>query len=131
MQQAICNTSDAPTIDPEPTPPALRNAGRVLAAMVGIAAGVAMLVVGGLYALLTNCGAFGGPDTGLCTQLGSSTVDVLETIAVLGGTVAAIAGGVLTAATARAHWITGGLAIVIVLAFVLSMLVGDQGSTLN
>jgi len=109
--------------------PPLRTAGRVLAAITGVAAGVAMLVVGGLYALLSTCTDYDG-HTNVCGSLGG-LVDPLELIAVLGGAAAAVLGATGTAATGQARWITGGLAVTFVLVFLLMFLVGVQQPALN
>ncbi len=109
-------------------PPALRTAGRVLAALAGLAVAVAMFVVGGLFALLHSCDGYYEAEA--CGNLGG-LVDALDLIAALGGAAAALAGGVATAATGRARWIAGGLAITVVLVFVLALLVGLQEPALN
>jgi hypothetical protein len=110
-------------------PPALRNAGRILAAITGVAAGAAMLVIGGLYALLTSCAGYGG--TG--TECGDAVwlVESLELVAVLGGTAAAVTGGIGTAVTAKARWIAVGMSITFVLVLLLAVLLGMQETVLN
>lgn len=106
--------------------PALGNAGRVLAAISGVAAGVAMFVVGGLFAVLNSCAGYAA-DANVCGGL----VDTLDLLCVLGGAGAAFTGGVVTAATGQARWIAGGMAITIVLVFLLMILVDAQVPALN
>lgn len=110
-------------------PRALRNAGRILAAVTGVASGAAMLVIGGLYALLTSCAGYDGTSSA-CGDAGS-LVESLELVAVLGGTAAAIAGGIGTAVTAKARWIAVGMSITIVLVMLLAVLIGMQEPVLN
>lgn len=116
----------AQTFDEPGFSPAVRTAGRVLAVLTGLAAGAAMLLVGGLYAVFSTCGAYGG-DGATCSDL----VDTLDLVAVLAGTGAAIGGGVATAATGQARWIALGLAVTIVLATALAFLVGLQQPALS
>jgi hypothetical protein len=111
--------------DPE-FPPALRTAGRVLAVIAGVAAGGAMLVIGGLYALLSTCTDYDGT-----TRVCGSLVGPLELVAVFGGAAAGVGGAAGTGATGQARWITGGLAIVIVLAMLLTFLLDMQQPALN
>ncbi len=106
-------------------PPALRTAGRVLAALAGVLAGAAMLVAGGLYALLSTCVDHGGAV--VCSDL----VDTLDIVTVLIGAAAATGGGVATAATGRARWVAAGLATAITMTMLLSVLVGAQVAALN
>ena len=115
--------------DEQELPPALRNAGRILAAIAGVAAGAALLVIGGLYALLTSCAGYSG--TG--TECGGAVwlVESLELVAVLGGTAAALAGGIGTAVTAKARWIGVGMSITFVLVLLLAVLLGMQETVLN
>lgn len=110
-------------------PPALRNASRILAAITGVAAGAAMLVIGGLYALLTSCAGYSG--TG--TECGGAVwlVESLELVAVLGGMAAALAGAIGTAVTARARWIGAGMSVTFVLVLLLAVLLGMQETVLN
>jgi len=107
-------------------PPALRSMGRILAAIAGVAIGIAILLIGGLYALLSTCQGYGGEST-VCGGL----VESLELVAVLGGGSAAIAGGVGTAATGQARWIAGGMAIAIVLVMLLTALLAEQQPALT
>ncbi len=109
--------------------PALRTAGRVLAAVAGMAIGAAMLVIDGLYALFTTCIDYDG-ETAVCGNLGA-LVGPLELFAVLGGAAAAVAGGIGTAATGRARWIGCGFAITFVLVLLLMVLVDVQQPALN
>ena len=113
----------------EAFPPALRTAGRVLAAVVGVAAGAAVLVFGGLFALLTTCDGYGG-DASTCGDL-TRLVGPLEIVAVLGGATAAVAGGIATAKTSRARWIATGLTVTIVLVWLLTLLLDLQRSALS
>lgn len=101
--------------------PALRGTARVLAAICGVAAGVAMFVVGGLFAVLNSCSGYAA-DADVCGGL----VDTLDLLCVLGGAGAAFTGGVVTAATGQARWIGGGMAITIVLVFLLTILLDMQ-----
>ena len=110
-------------------PPALRNAGRILAALGGVTVGAAMLVIGGLFALLTGCVGYAGA-TGACGSL-APLVGPLELVAVYGGAAASTGGGIATAVTAKARWIAIGLAITIVLVVLLSVLVGLQEGRLG
>jgi hypothetical protein len=100
--------------------PALRTAGRVLAAVAGFVVGVAMLLGGGLYAGLTTC-VDQDSEANVCGNLQGLVVP-LELFLVLGGTAAAVAGGVGTAATGQARWIGGGLAITMALGLLLDVL---------
>ncbi|HEV2774264.1 MAG TPA: hypothetical protein VGV90_01610 [Solirubrobacteraceae bacterium] len=109
--------------------PALRTAGRALAAIGGVAAGLAMFVIGGLFAALNSCAGYAA-DAETCGSL-DGVVDTLDLVCVLGGAAAAFTGGIVTAATGRARWIAGGMAITIVCVFVLSLLVGMQETALN
>jgi hypothetical protein len=102
-------------------PPALRSMGRILAAITGAVTGAAILLIGGLYALLSTCHDSDGESTACGTLVGS-----LELVAVLGGAAAAIAGGVGTASTGRARWIAGGMAIAIVLVMLLAAVLAEQ-----
>lgn len=105
-------------------PPALRNMGRILAGMAGLAAGAAMLFFGGLYALFTSCVDYDGA-TAVCGGLGW-LVGPLELVAVFGGAAAAIGGAMGTVATGQARWIACGLAVTVVLTILLTYLVGVQ-----
>ncbi len=107
-------------------PPAARIAGRVLGVLTGLAAGAAMLVIGGLFALLSTCGGYDGMQAAC-----SGAVDTLDLVAVFGGAAAAIGGGVGTAATGQARWIAIGLAVTLVLAMALAYLVGLQEPALS
>ena len=109
--------------------PALCTAGRVLAAFTGLAVGAAMLVGGGLYALVTTCVDYYS-EANVCGSL-QGLVAPLELVAVLGGTAAAVAGGVGTAVTSRARWIAAGLAITFVLVLALTVLGDMQQPALN
>jgi hypothetical protein len=112
--------------DDQELPPALRTAGRVLAVIAGVAAGGAMLLIGGLYALLSTCTDYDGTTT-VC----GSWVGPLELVAVLGGAAAGVGGAAGTGATGQARWVAGGLAIVIVLTMLLAFLVDMQQPALN
>lgn len=109
--------------------PVLRIAGRLLAAVGGVTAGGAMFVVGGLFALLNSCTGYASTSS-TCASL-DGLVDTLDLLCVLAGAAAAFTGGILTAATGRARWIAGGMAITIVLVFALTVLVGMQATALN
>lgn len=109
--------------------PALRTAGRILAAIGGVTAGLAIFVVGGLYAVLNSCTGYAA-DAHVCGDL-DGLVDTLDLLCVLGGTAAAFTGGVVTATTGQARWIAGGMAITIVLVFALTILVDTQVPALN
>ena len=118
-----------PHARPQELPPALRSAGRILAAIAGLAAGAAMLVIGGLYALLTSCAGYSGTGTGCGGAIW--LVESLELVAVLGGTAAALTGGIGTAVTAKARWIGIGMSITFVLVLLLAVLLGMQETVLN
>ncbi|MDP1850232.1 MAG: hypothetical protein Q8K79_20765 [Solirubrobacteraceae bacterium] len=109
--------------------PAMRTAGRIVAAVGGVTAGLAMFVVGGLLAALNSCTGYAA-DAATCGGL-DGLVDTLDLLCVLGGAAAALAGGIATAATGHARWIAGGMAITIVCVVALSVLVGMQETALN
>jgi hypothetical protein len=118
----------AVTAERKPFSPALRTAGRVLAAIAGVAAGGAMLFFGGLFALFTTCGDAAGESS--CGNL-AALVGPLEVVAVFGGAAACVAGGIATAKTGRARWIACGLTATIVLVWVLKALLNLQQSALS
>lgn len=109
--------------------PALRVAGRVLAAIGGVTAGLTMFVIGGLFAVLNSCTGYAA-DADTCGGL-DDLVDALDLVCVLAGAAAAFAGGIGTAATGQARWVAGGMVFAIVCVFVLSLLVGMQETALN
>ena len=125
MPPGLAPPTEVPGNDEEQFPLALRNGGRILAAVTGAVVGAAMLVVGGLASLLNSCAGYGGGAT--CGPL----VQPLTLAAVLAGAVAAVAGGAGTGATGQARWIGGGLAITIVLALLVAYLVGLQQPALT
>jgi hypothetical protein len=107
-------------------PLALRNMGRILAAITGVTAGAAILLVGGLRALLSTCHDYDG-ESMVCGPL----VQPLTLAAVLLGGAVAIAGGVGTAATGQARWIGAGMTVAIVLVMVLVVLLDMQQPAMN
>ena len=114
-------------ISPAQRPPAVPHLSpilRVLAAVAGVVAAGVVLLFGGLYALFSTCAADGAA-TNVCGGL-APLVDPLELLAVYGGAAAALAGGAGTAASGRARWILGGLAVTIGLALLLCLLVVVQ-----
>lgn len=123
-------SAPAPHRDEEKLPLAVRNGGRVLAAVAGVAASAAMLVVGGLYALLYSCVDYGGA-TAVCDGMGMGVIEPLELVAVLGGAGAALVGAVATAASGKVRWIAIGLATTIGLAGLLAVLVTGQTAALH
>ncbi len=106
-------------IDEPRSSPTVGTAGRVLGILVGLTTGAAMLVVGGVYALMSTCDYDG---SATCSGL----VDTLDLVVVFAGTCAAIAGAIGTAITGEPRWITIGLTATIVLALLLALLVALQ-----
>jgi hypothetical protein len=122
----------SPSLSHEAQPqfsPALRIAGRTLAAIGGVLAGLAMFVFGGLGAAFSTCVGLDGYSN-VCGDL-AVLVELLECIAVLGGAAAAAIGGIATGVTGRAHWVGIGLAISFVLVLLLAVVIGLQEPALH
>ena len=81
-----------------------------------------------LLARFSTCDGNDG-EAAVCASLGG-LVGPLELVAVLGGAAAAIAGATAAAATGRARWFAGGMAIALALVGLLWFLVAGQQATL-
>ena len=99
---------------------------RILAVVTGVAGAVALLIFGGLYALLTGCVQDGTPH-GFCPRHEDLST-VLELIALAVGTIAPAAGGMLAASRSRGVPLATGLGIgALMFVAILVLTTGQDG----
>jgi hypothetical protein len=97
---------------------------RVLAALGGLVLGGLWFLGSGLALGLAEC----PPEarSGLCAPRHEDLLAALEIALVIGGTIVALAGGLLSARTGRPHWLLGAVAVLGVLGLCSDVVLAGQ-----
>jgi hypothetical protein len=97
---------------------------RVLAALAGLLLGALWFFGSGLALGLAECPTDTG--SGLCAPRHEDLLAVIEAALVLGGTVLAVGGGLLSAWTGRAYWLVAAVVVIGVLGLAADVVLAGQ-----